>query len=116
MALVPILLGAQLMLVSDRPPSLDTGPSCAAAAVSGVDSRSNQSCMNDETTAKNSVTANWRHYSPAQQARCTGLVTTGGPPSYVELLTCLEMAAQAKTIPGGDALKPAAAGVKPGAP
>ena len=29
----------------------------------------------------------------------------GGPPSYVELLTCLEMAQQADKIPDTDALR-----------
>jgi hypothetical protein len=35
----------------------------------------------------------------AQRSECDGLVTTGGAPSYVELLTCLEMAKQAKELP-----------------
>jgi len=115
MALVPMLLGAQLLLVSDRPPALNTEPSCAAAAISGVDGRSKQSCLDDETTAKNSITDHWKQYSSAQQSRCTGLVTMGGPPSYVELLTCLEMAEQAKKIPDADALKPAV-GIKSNIP
>jgi len=113
MALVPLLLGAQLVLVADRPPVLNTEPSCAAAAISGVDGRSKQSCLDDETTAKNSLTDHWRTYSTAQQSRCTDLVSMGGPPSYVELLTCLEMAEQAKKIPDSEALKPSTAGIKP---
>jgi hypothetical protein len=31
-------------------------------------------------------------------------VTQGGGPSYVDLLTCLELAKQVKELPGGDQL------------
>jgi len=41
----------------------------------------------------------WSQYGAAQRSECDGLVTTGGASSYVELLTCLEMAKQAKELP-----------------
>ena len=40
--------------------------------------------------------------APAQQAHCVSLSKVGGSPSYVELLTCLEMAKAAKALPPGD--------------
>jgi hypothetical protein len=41
---------------------------------------------------------NRSRYSAQDKSRCSGFVTTGGAPSYVELLTCLEMAKQAKEL------------------
>jgi hypothetical protein len=46
----------------------------------------------------------WSQFTPLDQADCTRLMTSGGSPSYVELLTCLEMAKQVKELPGGDQL------------
>jgi hypothetical protein len=56
-------------------------------------------CQRDEQDARSKLEKDWSQYSAAQQRQCDGLVTTGGAPSYVELLTCLEMAKQAKELP-----------------
>ena len=52
-----------------------------------------------EQAARSQLEKDWSQYSKAQHSQCDGLVTTGGAPSYVELLTCLEMAKQAKEVP-----------------
>ena len=41
-------------------------------------------------------------FSPAQRTECVRLVTLGGGPSYVELLTCLELAKHVKELPAAD--------------
>lgn len=43
-------------------------------------------------------------FSPSGRIRCARLVTVGGSPSYVELLTRLELAKQAKELPAADQL------------
>jgi hypothetical protein len=40
----------------------------------------------------------WEH-AHAQRTGCVRFSSLGGSPSYVELLTCLEMAKQAKELP-----------------
>jgi hypothetical protein len=107
MTLIPMLLGAHLILVSDRPPNLNVDSSCAAAAQSGVNGRTKDACMSEENAARDTLTQKWKDFTGTEQSRCADLVRTGGPASYVELLTCLEMAQQAKKIPDNDALKPA---------
>ena len=47
---------------------------------------------------RSTLQQDWTQYSSIQRSRCTGLVATGGPPSYVELLTCLEMAKHANQV------------------
>jgi hypothetical protein len=45
----------------------------------------------------------WRgktaQYSTAQRSQCAGFAALDRAPSYVELLTCLEMAKQSKELP-----------------
>jgi hypothetical protein len=50
-------------------------------------------CAKDETTAKNQVTKRWSQFSASSKKSCIGEASIGGDQSYVELLTCLEMAA-----------------------
>ncbi len=102
--LIPLLFGAQVFLAgaafaSDGPPQLDVQTSCNAVASRGMNGRTSEACMNEENSAQGTLRDKWRQFSSSQRSRCTGLVRTGGPPSYVELLTCLEMAEQAQKIP-----------------
>jgi hypothetical protein len=55
-----------------------------------------------ELTARDKLNDQWGQFTPAQQARCVSLSRLGGNPSYVELLTCLELAKAAKALPPGD--------------
>src|SRR5690349_1431269 len=97
MRLSPLLFGAQLLaagsaFAADHPPKLDVQSSCAAVASRGMNGRTKEACMSEENSAQNTLTDKWTQFSASQRSRCGGLVQTGGPPSYVELLTCLEMA------------------------
>jgi hypothetical protein len=100
----PLLFGIQILLAgsafgADGPPQLDVQGSCNAVASRGTSGRTSDACMNEENTARNTLRDKWAQFTSSQRSRCTGLVRTGGPPSYVELLTCLEMAEQAQKIP-----------------
>jgi hypothetical protein len=94
-----LLLGIGVAGAAERPPQLNVGSSCDAAAAHGLNGRTRDACMNEENTAKSTLNDKWTQFTARQQTRCTDLVHMGGPPSYVELLTCLEMAEQAKQIP-----------------
>ena len=102
-----IVLGSVLVagasLAAEQPPQLNLAPSCNVAAA-GVSGRTRETCMKDEDAARQTLAGKWKEFSADQQRRCTNLVHMGGPPSYVELLTCLEMAQQAKQIPDRDLL------------
>jgi hypothetical protein len=105
-ALLPVLLlSSQIVLAADPVPKFDTGPSCRSAGAAAVmATRDTAACERDENNARATLEKEWTQFTPSDQARCVGLVTLGGGPSYVELLTCLEMANQVKEIPGGDQL------------
>src|SRR6266851_4829515 len=92
---------------ADDPPILNMGPSCDAAAAGAITLvRDKQECMRDEGAAQDLLTKNWSQYLPADKTLCVGMVSKGGPPSYVELLSCLEImkdaAAVHKAEPGDD--------------
>ena len=104
-----VLIGVSVALsmanAAEHPPQLNVGPSCDAAAAHGFNGRNKDACMKEENDAQAKLKDRWKDFSAHQHARCADLVHMGGPPSYVELLTCLEMAEQAKAIPDRDPLK-----------
>jgi hypothetical protein len=110
-----MLVGVQAALAADGPPRLNVDTSCGAAAASGVNGRTHDACMSEENTARSTLSDKWQQFSAGQQARCADLVRMGGPPSYVELLTCLEMADQAQKIPDRGLLRGPASGAAPAA-
>jgi hypothetical protein len=95
-----VLLGSALEVVaaaSDRP-KFDVSQSCEAAAREAlVVGRNKESCMADERTAQNEIAKNWPQYAARDRAQCVGMVSKGGPPSYVELLSCFEVMRDART-------------------
>ena len=99
--LLPIFLTAShIVLAAVSVPKFDVERTCrAAVGGAGVPGGDSAECQRDEQDARSKLEKDWSQYSAAQRSQCDGLVTTGGAPSYVELLTCLEMAKQAKELP-----------------
>jgi hypothetical protein len=99
-AVLAVLLGAQTAIaLADNPPTLNVGPSCDAAARGAiVIGRDKEACMGDENAALDVLKKNWTQYNSSDKVQCVGNVRQGGPASYVELLSCLEIMRDAKTI------------------
>ncbi|TYO64280.1 hypothetical protein FXV83_23220 [Bradyrhizobium hipponense] len=90
-----MILSSQLVVtVADNVPKFDIARSCkldvAATAGLTVD-QSLKSCINDEQKARQQLGALWSKMSAPQKASCTAQEAVGGTPSYVSLLTCLQM-------------------------
>ena len=84
---------------ADGPPKLDVTITCAAAAQYSISvGRDKEACIGDETTAQTTLSQNWSKYNVDDKDQCVGTVKTGGPPSYVELLSCIEILRDAKQI------------------
>lgn len=85
---------------ADDIPRFDIGPSCKAAAIAAVtSSRDETACKSDENTALDKLKQDWSQYNANQRGHCVRLSSLGGSPSYVELLTCLELAKAAAELP-----------------
>jgi hypothetical protein len=106
--LLPIILATtHLMLVADAVPQLNIEPSCRAAgsaAVAASADRNESACMRDEQAARGTLEKEWPQYTTTQRSQCVQLSTLGGSPSYVELLTCLELGKQSTSLPAEDRL------------
>jgi hypothetical protein len=88
------------------PPRLEVGTSCdAAGRGSVVLGRNKESCVADETAAQDTLKQNWSKYSAADKSQCVGMEKTGGPASYVELASCLEVMRDARNIQNADPLE-----------
>jgi hypothetical protein len=110
-----LVLGSLVTLAAaEGVPNLNVEPSCRAAAdsaamgtIAGGNVRDLASCMRDENEAREQLDKEWSQFLPSERDRCTSETKTGGSPSYVELLVCLEMIRDAKNPSGPAAPAPA---------
>jgi hypothetical protein len=107
-AVVVLLLGLPAAVaLADGPPKLEVGASCNAAARGAISAgRDKESCLADERAAEQTLMQTWSKFSAADKTQCIGNVKTGGPASYVELLSCLEIMRDAKDIREADQITP----------
>ena len=95
-----IILSSQLVVaVADQVPKFDIARSCkldvAATAGLSVD-QSLKSCIRDEQQARQQLGSQWSKFPAASRASCSANESVGGTPSYVSLLTCLQMSQGAR--------------------
>jgi hypothetical protein len=79
-------------------PTFDTRPTCADAAAEISVTRTVERCQESEQQARDSLASQWSSFSRADEASCATETQIGGFPSYVQLLTCLEMARDARSL------------------
>src|SRR4029077_9837532 len=97
LALAAALANAPLTARADVVPKFDVEKSCKAEiADTGGVGETLASCMNDEEQARKELTEHWGEYANDDKRACIGETTSAGMPSYVELVTCLEMASDIK--------------------
>lgn len=99
-ALLPILLTvSHTVLAADRVPQLNIGPGCEASVAAAVTpGRDAGACKRDEFTARDKLKKEWPGFTTEEKSSCVGQTNLGGLPSYVELLTSLEMAKEASKL------------------
>jgi hypothetical protein len=79
----PLIIG-----VAERIPSFNLKPTCGTSDI----------CTKSETAARDDLANQWTQFPAADRTRCIKLATTSGMPSYVQVLTCLEMARQIRDL------------------
>ena len=97
-----ILVSSQLLIaVADGVPKIDIKKTCRnAATVTGTLSKQQDidACIADEQGARDELVKNWAQFPAVSKAQCVH-ASTDYLPSYIEVLTCLSMAREAKKIP-----------------
>jgi hypothetical protein len=98
-----IVVGQFFAAFADEVPTFDLKKMCKtdAQAYQGTnDQASYTGCVTDEQNARATLVSEWTQYSSASKRECLDLQGDGsGPQSYVELLTCLQMAKEVKGQP-----------------
>jgi hypothetical protein len=73
-------------------PRFDLQATCRAApALTPQDRNPYEGCMRDEVAAEGQLRAIWSGASASTRRECVQETQIGGPPSYVDVLTCLQM-------------------------
>jgi hypothetical protein len=107
MILPPTLLVGVSLLISvvDGVPSLNVEQVCEGIAhQGGVSFRDpniaveKKNCVDSEHATRDELAKQWSSFSAADKTACTNEATMGGDSSYTELLTCLEMARDVRTL------------------
>jgi len=86
---------------AQRVPTFDVTTSCRQAASRAAPVGSVETCVKLEQEARDHLARQWTAFAPADKSHCLQLSTLGGEPTYSELLTCLELAQQARNIANG---------------
>lgn len=63
----------------------------AASTLEGGARNTDQNCVRGETQARTQVEQQWAAFNAQRRNVCVQETSIGGPPSYVALLTCLQM-------------------------
>jgi hypothetical protein len=92
-----LVLASQLIVtVADNVPSFNIERECKVDSASAFDPNAGlnatiKRCADDEQKAKDQLQTQWSQYLPSDKKMCNETTDDPAtPPSYVELLTCLE--------------------------
>jgi len=86
-------VGGGAARAADTFPKFDIQHNCKAeiSESSGI-GETMESCVADETRARDELKPHWNDFKKADQVACVRETSLDGTPSYVELQICLEMA------------------------
>ena len=93
--IVVALFGSHFVLTAlDKIPHFDIDATCRVAAVADAEvlgQGGTQGCKDDEQNALAQLEKQWNQFPSSDRRQCQQLASETDEPSYVELLTCLEM-------------------------
>ena len=100
------ILGVSLLMpVADNVPTLNVEQVCQGIAQQGgvtfrdaAVGEEKQNCIDSEKAVRDQLAKEWPTFAQRDKAACTDESRTGGESSYTELLTCLEMARDVRSI------------------
>lgn len=97
------LLASQAM--AEGPPEFDVRQTCRSSGGSSLglsEKDSQEGCLRSERAAHDELKRRWGEFSPSAKAQCSKQAAAGGSPSYVETVTCLELATGTVPAQTGD--------------
>ena len=111
-----LALSAHLVMpVVDSVPVLNVEPVCQGIAQQGGVSfhdpaitKEKRDCMQSEQEVRDQLVKQWSSFSASDRISCVNEAKMGGDSSYTELLTCLEMARDVRSLRNEQAAPPVA--------
>jgi hypothetical protein len=102
-----IVLASQLVIaVVDDVPKFDIARGCKIDSTAAFDLNTGMNetikrCVSDEQKAKEQLETQWSGFGSSDRTMCVGSTTNDSavPPSYVDLLTCLQEQQLARKLP-----------------
>lgn len=96
-AALGLAVSAAPALAEDGPPRLDIEKTCSSPGRTQVQVQASQQdsqdgCLRSERAAHDELKKRWGEFSTDAKSQCTKQSQAGGFPSYVETVTCLELA------------------------
>src|ERR1700759_4571434 len=99
-------LSAHLVMpVSDGVPTLNVDQVCTGIAQQGgvtfhdsAIAQEKKDCLDSEQAIRDELAKQWSSFNGSDKVHCTNESRMGGESSYTELLTCLEMARDVRSI------------------
>jgi hypothetical protein len=103
-----LLFTAILVARAEEVPVLDTGPVCRGIAeqASGAGERGGPDlkvaqCVKSEQATRERLVKEWSTFASVDKANCVREQKSGPLPSYTDLVSCLEMARDARKLEAG---------------
>ena len=101
-----LALGAHLAIpVVDSVPTLNVEQVCQGIAQQGGVTfhdpqigQEKKDCLDSEQAIRDELVKQWQSFNASDKVACTNESRMGGESSYTELLTCLEMARDVRTL------------------
>jgi hypothetical protein len=94
-----------VLRVSDSVPTLNVEQVCQGIAQQGgvtfhdsAIGEEKKNCLDSEQSVRDQIVKEWSTFAPGDKNACTNESRMGGDSSYTELLTCLEMARDVRTM------------------
>ncbi len=98
MTVIAAVFAASSAAQAAEVPTLDVSPTCRPLPGADVTIDTDR-CLKTEREAREQLAQQWTDFPPADRRLCTQTASMGGLPSYVALITCLEMKRDVAKLP-----------------
>jgi hypothetical protein len=105
MGSVLALLAVSIPARADDVPQLNVDPVChgiakqsASPSETGSPDLGFSQCVQNEQAMRQKLVGEWSTFNASEKSSCVGGETSGSLPSYTDLITCLEMARDARQL------------------
>lgn len=93
-----VVLLSVVLAAADRVPNFNIEPVCREIAGRAYAPDYKEKCLREEREAHEQLKRKWAAFPASDRSYCVQLASLGGVPSYVALLTCLDVAQEARRV------------------